>query len=105
LCVCVCVFLSLSLSLAFCLIIGFEACLVHYGEREGGVSGRTCFAQCDNLRACESWGKDLATNVGYSSMLWRGNHFPLFSSLALIASLASGVGPNPLRRMLGFTHS
>jgi hypothetical protein len=47
LCVCVC----LSLSLAFCLIIGFEAFLVLYGAREGGVSGRTCFAQCDNLRA------------------------------------------------------
>jgi len=51
LCVCVCLSLSLSLSLAFCLIIGFEACLVRYGEREVGVSGRTSFAQCDNVRA------------------------------------------------------
>jgi hypothetical protein len=49
--VCVCVCVSLSLSLAFSLIIGFEPFLVHYGEREGVVSGRTCFAQCDNLRA------------------------------------------------------
>jgi hypothetical protein len=65
-----CVSFSLSLSLSLSLVL-FDYWIrsLHYGEREGGVSGRTCFAQCDNLRACESWGKDLATNVGYSSML------------------------------------
>jgi hypothetical protein len=92
--VCVCVCLSLSLSRIF-----FDYWIrtlfgaLWWARR--GSKWANLLAQCDNLRAWEFWGKDLATNVGYSSMLWRGNHFPLFSSLALIASPGKWCRSNP----------